>query len=92
MEKYTSKAAIILFINTLICFTLGLHQLEVINFVLDSYYFTIPVYLLFTFAIWNTLMVFDKKNEKNTIHSLFKVSKVPKGESIGWTPISTEKP
>ncbi len=51
----------ILYINILIGLTHGLHQLEVINFVPDSYYFIIPVSFLLTFAIWNALLVFDKK-------------------------------
>ena len=61
MEKYTTGAAIILYINMLIGLTHGLHELEVINFVPDSYYFLIPVSFLLTFAIWNALLVFDKK-------------------------------
>ena len=61
MEKYTTRAAIILYINILIGLTHGLHELEVINFVPDSYYFIIPVSFLLTFAIWNALLVFDKK-------------------------------
>ena len=61
MEKYTTRAAIILYINMLIGLTHGLHELEVINFVPDSYYFIIPVSFLLTFAIWNALLVFDKE-------------------------------
>ena len=61
MEKYTNRTAIILYINISIGLIHGLHQLEVINFVPDSYYFIIPVTFLFTFAIWNALLVFDKK-------------------------------
>ena len=61
MERYTSRAAIILYINMLIGLTHGLHELEVINFVPDSYYFIIPVSFLLTFAIWNALLVFDKE-------------------------------
>ena len=61
MEKYTNRTAIILYINMLIGLTHGLHELEVINFVPDSYYFIIPVSFLLTFAIWNALLVFDKK-------------------------------
>ena len=61
MEKYTTRAAIILYINMLIGLTHGLHELEVINFVPDFYYFIIPVSFLLTFAIWNALLVFDKK-------------------------------
>ena len=66
MEKYISRAAIILYINMLIGLTHGLHQLEVINFVPDSYYFIIPVSFLLTFAIWNALLVFDKKEWEKT--------------------------
>jgi hypothetical protein len=61
MEKYTNRAAIILYINMLIGLTHGLHELELVNFVPDSYYFIIPVSFLLTFAIWNALLVFDKK-------------------------------
>jgi len=61
MGKYISRAAMILYINILIGLTHGLHQLGVINFVPDSYYFIIPVSFLLTFAIWNALLVFDKK-------------------------------
>ena len=61
MEKYTSRAAIILYINMLIGLTHGLHELELVNFVPDSYYFIIPVSFLLTFAIWNALLVFDKE-------------------------------
>ena len=67
MEKYTSRAAIILYINMLIGLTHGLHELEVINFVPDSYYFIIPVSFLFTFTIWNALLIYDKKKQKNSI-------------------------
>ena len=66
MEKYISRAAMILYINILIGLTHGLHQLEVINFVPDSYYFIIPVSFLLTFAIWNALLVFDKKEWEKT--------------------------
>ena len=61
MGKYKTRAAIILYINMLIGLTHGLHELAVINFVPDSYYFIIPVSFLLTFAIWNALLVFDKK-------------------------------
>tara|TARA_B110000037_G_scaffold20247_1_gene21756 strand:+ start:2496 stop:2684 length:189 start_codon:yes stop_codon:yes gene_type:complete len=61
MEKYTSRAAIILYINISIGLLHGLHELEVISLVPDSYYFIIPVSFLLTFAIWNALLVFDKK-------------------------------
>jgi len=66
MGKYISRAAMILYINILIGLTHGLHQLEVINFVPDSYYFIIPVSFLLTFAIWNALLVFDKKEWEKT--------------------------
>jgi hypothetical protein len=61
MKKYTSRAAIILYINISIGLLHGLHELEVISLVPDSYYFIIPVSFLLTFAIWNALLVFDKK-------------------------------
>ena len=61
MEKYTSRAAIILYINMLISLIHGLHELELVNFVSDSYYFIIPASFLLTFTIWNALLVFDKK-------------------------------
>ena len=61
MEKYTNRAAIILYINISIGLLHGLHELEVISLVPDSYYFIIPVSFLLTFAIWNALLVFDKK-------------------------------
>ena len=61
MEKYTSRAAIILYINMLIGLIHGLHELELVNFVSDSYYFIIPVSFLLTFTVWNALLVFDKK-------------------------------
>ena len=49
----------------LIGLTHGLHELELVNFVPDSYYFIIPVSFLFTFTIWNALLIYDKKKQKN---------------------------
>ena len=48
----------------LIGLTHGLHELELVNFVPDSYYFIIPVSFLFTFTIWNALLIYNKKETK----------------------------
>ena len=67
MEKYTNRTAIILYINMLIGLTHGLHELELVNFVPDSYYFIILVSFLFTFFIWNALLIYDRKKQKNSL-------------------------
>ena len=51
----------------LIGLTHGLHELELVNFVPDSYYFIIPVSFLFTFTIWNALLIYNRKKQKNSL-------------------------
>ena len=53
MKKYTTKSAILLYINFLIGIIHCLHLFEVISFIPDSYYMIVPLSFLFTFALWN---------------------------------------
>jgi hypothetical protein len=60
MKKYTNKAAIILYLNLLIGITHGLHEIGLINFIPESYYFLIPISFLLTFLSWNGLLILSK--------------------------------
>ena len=60
MKKYINKVALVLYLNLSIGLIHGLHEVGLINFIPDSYYFLIPVSFLFTFITWNGLLILNK--------------------------------
>lgn len=62
MKKYTNRKAKVLYLNLLICLTHISHELDVINFIPDSYYILVPIAFLSTFILWNGLLIYDNKN------------------------------
>ncbi|MFL2600741.1 MAG: hypothetical protein ACJ0PU_01230 [Flavobacteriaceae bacterium] len=60
MQKYINRTAIILYLNLLIGLIHVLHELEILNFIPDTYYFIIPVSFLLTLIVWNGLLISDK--------------------------------
>ena len=65
MKNYTNNKAKILYLNFLVCIIHLLHQFNIINFIQDSYYFLVPITFLFTFILWNVLLISEKKNTKS---------------------------
>ena len=62
MKNYTNNKAKILYLNLLVGIIHFLHQFNIINFIQDSYYFLVPITFLFTFILWNVLLISEKKN------------------------------
>ena len=77
MKNYTNNKAKILYLIFLIGIIHFLHQFNIINFIQDSYYFLVPITFLFTFILWNVLLISEKKNTRSLwwvffyIHSLY---------------------
>jgi hypothetical protein len=65
MKNYTSNKAKILYLNFLIGIIHFLHQFNITNFIQDSYYFLVPIAFLFTFILWNVMLISEKKNTRN---------------------------
>lgn len=65
MKNYTNNKAKILYLNLLVGIIHFLHQFNIINFIQDSYYFLVPITFLFTFILWNVLLISEKKNTKS---------------------------
>ena len=57
MKQYTTKTAILLYINFLIGVIHVLHQFEVISFIPDPYYMVVPLSFLVSFALWNIALI-----------------------------------
>ncbi|MAD12892.1 MAG: hypothetical protein CMC04_09260 [Flavobacteriaceae bacterium] len=60
MKNYTTKTAILLYINFLIGIIHCLHQLKVISFIPDPYYMIVPISFLLTFALWGIALNLKK--------------------------------
>ena len=60
MKQYTTKTAILLYINFLIGVIHILHQFEVISFIPDQYYMVVPLSFLLSFALWNIALISKK--------------------------------